>query len=450
VQLVEQEEAVGDLALHLAGHPDGVPRRELAAEGALERKVRKPGERGEASSFVHAASREGGGRAQERGLAHSRLAQERDRLPPLELVPQLGELPLSPDQHRADCLRAGGVAQLDDERGPASLLRSATCRGSRTRRRHGCEPGRRSVRDPGDPDSSECQVAYTPTAGAGAHTISGSYGGSADHDPSSGETALSAARRATQTTVVCGGPAEVGGSITCTAQVDDVDAAGTRSNPTGQVDLSTDGAGIFAGDSCLLAPVAGDPDSSTCSVTYRSSAVSVDEVAAQYLGSDVHAAGAGSTTSMAVFYDPSAGFVTGGGWIWSPACAYDGSLEGRASFGFVSKYKRGAKIPTGQTEFQFTAASLNFHSAAYEWLVVSGARAQYKGTGTLNGAAGYGFLLTAVDGQAPGGGGTDKFRIKIWDAAGTVVYDNRCGADESFSTADSQELGGGSIVIHSK
>jgi hypothetical protein len=32
----------------------------------------------------------------------------------------------------------------------------------------------------------------------------------------------------------------------------------------------------------------------------------------------------------------------------------------------------------------------------------------------VNGAAGFGFLLTAVDGQVTGGG-IDKFRIKIWD-----------------------------------
>jgi hypothetical protein len=47
--------------------------------------------------------------------------------------------------------------------------------------------------------------------------------------------------------------------------------------------------------------------------------------------------------------------------------------------------------------------------------VVSGAKAQYKGTGTVNGQPGYGFLLTATDGQLQGGGGVDKFRIKIWD-----------------------------------
>ncbi|MDH7488985.1 MAG: hypothetical protein QHH80_05705 [Anaerolineae bacterium] len=150
-----------------------------------------------------------------------------------------------------------------------------------------------------------------------------------------------------------------------------------------------------------------------------------------------------------VIYDPSAGFVTGGGWIWSPKGAYapDPNLEGKATFGFVAKYQKGAKVPTGQTEFQFKAGNLNFHSSSYEWLVVAGAKAQFKGVGTINGAGEYGFLLTAIDGQINGGGGVDKFRIKIWDkATSSVVYDNQMGKDEygDFAT----ELGGGSIVIH--
>ena len=144
--------------------------------------------------------------------------------------------------------------------------------------------------------------------------------------------------------------------------------------------------------------------------------------------------------------------MTGGGWINSPAGAYraDTSLSGRANFGFVSKYKKGATVPEGQTEFQFQTGNLNFHSETYQWLVVSGAKAQYKGTGTINGGSGYGFLLTATDGQINGGGGVDKFRIKIWRLSdGVVVYDNVGGSDD-IDNANPQAISGGSIVIHSK
>jgi hypothetical protein len=40
-----------------------------------------------------------------------------------------------------------------------------------------------------------------------------------------------------------------------------------------------------------------------------------------------------------VIYDPSAGFVTGGGWFISPEGAYsqNTTLTGKANFGFISK-----------------------------------------------------------------------------------------------------------------
>jgi PKD repeat protein len=150
-----------------------------------------------------------------------------------------------------------------------------------------------------------------------------------------------------------------------------------------------------------------------------------------------------------VVYDPNGGFVTGGGWINSPAGAYiaDPALVGKAHFGFVAKYQKGANIPTGNTEFQFKAGDLNFKSTAYDWLVVAGAKAQFKGVGTINGAGEYGFMLTAIDGQVNGGGGTDKFRIKIWDkTTDAIVYDNQMGATDDAQP--STVLGGGSIVIH--
>jgi hypothetical protein len=145
-----------------------------------------------------------------------------------------------------------------------------------------------------------------------------------------------------------------------------------------------------------------------------------------------------------VVYDPNAGFVTGGGWIMSPVGAYipDKTLTGKANFGFVSKYQKGKTIPDGNTEFQFHAAGMNFKSSVYEWLVVASMKAQFKGSGTLNGSGNYGFMLSAIDGNP------DKFRIKIWnkDAGDAVVYDNQMAAplDADPTTA----ISGGSIVVH--
>jgi len=153
--------------------------------------------------------------------------------------------------------------------------------------------------------------------------------------------------------------------------------------------------------------------------------------------------------TVAVVYDPTAGFVTGGGWFTSPAGAYvDGPLlTGKATFGFVSKYVKGKTLPTGNTQFQFKAGDLTFSSSSYEWLVVSGARAQFKGAGTINGSGDYRFMLTVIDGQVTGGGGIDKFRIRIWNNdGGALVYDNQPSAPDSATP--STTIDGGSIMIH--
>jgi hypothetical protein len=146
-----------------------------------------------------------------------------------------------------------------------------------------------------------------------------------------------------------------------------------------------------------------------------------------------------------VIYDPSGGFVTGGGWIMSPAGAYaaDETLTGKANFGFNSKYKKGATVPSGNTNFQFKAGDLHFKSTSYDWLVVPGQdKAKYKGSGTINGGGNYGFMLTAKD-SSP-----DTFRIKIWnkDDGDALVYDNKLGADDDGY--DGTALGGGNIKVH--
>ena len=121
-------------------------------------------------------------------------------------------------------------------------------------------------------------------------------------------------------------------------------------------------------------------------------------------------------------------------------------LTGKASLGFGPRYRKGASLPSGN-HIPVPRRELRLQHATYQWLVVAGAKAQFKGTGTVNGTGTYGFLLSAVDGQLNGGGGIDRFRIKIWDlATGGVVYDNQMGGADG-STA-STALGGGSIVIH--
>ena len=148
--------------------------------------------------------------------------------------------------------------------------------------------------------------------------------------------------------------------------------------------------------------------------------------------------------AFVVIYDPSGGFVTGGGWIYSSAGSLLDSLaEGKATFGFVAKYKQGATTPQGNTEFRFQAGDFRFKSSSYEWLVVAGSKAMFKGEGYIDSmGSGFKFMLTAVDNTE------DKFRIKIWDpVTDDVIYDNKRGESDE---AEPTTIGGGSIVIHKK
>lgn len=191
---------------------------------------------------------------------------------------------------------------------------------------------------------------------------------------------------------------------------------------------------------------AGTVGSGTCTGSHSYAAAGVYTITVTVTDDD---GGPGSDSVMIIVYDPSAGFVTGGGWIESPAGALtsDPTVTGRANFGFVSKYRKGATVPEGSTEFQFQAGDVNFHSDTYQWLVVNvgGCRAQFKGSGTINGSGTYGFMLWAYDGNCSAEPGPDKFRIKIWNSSdeSSVVYDNGFAA-----YSNGQPLAGGSIVIH--
>ncbi|MBT8376624.1 MAG: HYR domain-containing protein, partial [Bacteroidia bacterium] len=157
-----------------------------------------------------------------------------------------------------------------------------------------------------------------------------------------------------------------------------------------------------------------------------------------------------------VVYDSSGGFVTGGGYIESPPGALLGTtVGGKANFGLVAKYTTGNNNVTlnGNTNFKFKNGDFHFKSNLYEEmsLVISGERkATYRGSGSINGEEGYDFMVTVIDGDAPGAGpmDVDSFRIKIWTSGSPndVIYDNELGIPEN---ADSNTaLGGGSIVIH--
>ncbi len=144
---------------------------------------------------------------------------------------------------------------------------------------------------------------------------------------------------------------------------------------------------------------------------------------------------------------PADGFITGGGWINSPAGALVGTpAMGKASYSFDAKYDPATGVSSGSATFDFPAGALNFAGTRIDWLVVADAKAWVKGVGTVNGVSGYSFLLSAVDSELNGYRNTDTFRMQIWNGNGTLVYDNQPNVPRNAPAG--QMIAGGSIVVH--
>ncbi len=224
-------------------------------------------------------------------------------------------------------------------------------------------------------------------------------------------------------------PIGLGGSVYVTGKFTDVDFGDTPPDShSGTFDWGD-------GSTSAVTIASGSGTSRSFSGTHTYTATGVYVVVAHI--KDAGGLSADESYKYVVVTDANGGFVTGGGWITTP--------NGKAAFGLVSKYNKGHSTPDGNTEFQ--APGMNFKSTSCDWLVVAGPKAQYKGSGTINGSGNYGFMLTVIDGSMKSKGGADMFRIKIWDkSTGLAIYDNQPGAPDT--AAPTTATGGGSIRIH--
>jgi hypothetical protein len=142
----------------------------------------------------------------------------------------------------------------------------------------------------------------------------------------------------------------------------------------------------------------------------------------------------GDLEEIIVVYDPNGGYTYGGGWFNSPAGALksDPSITGKVSYGFAINYFKNATLPKGETQFEIKLGSFEFNAVNFEYLSISGAKAQFKGTGKINGGqSGINFIMTVIDGELDRNG-TDKIRMKIFNKnTGEIYYDNQSGASDA-------------------
>ncbi len=225
-------------------------------------------------------------------------------------------------------------------------------------------------------------------------------------------------------TVFAGDPVAVSAAVTVAALIDDTS---TGDSPIASAELRLDGGepiAMSASDGAFDQPV-----EAVSAAFVAPAEPGLYEVCAG--GTDSAGNAASPACTVLVVYDPSAGFATGAGRI--------AAGDGEAHFAFVSRYRKGASLPDGNTKFTFRAASLDFRNTAYDWLVVKGnGEAQFLGSGVIAGQPGeFRFMLWAADRDAG-----DTFRIRIWRAGDeeAVVFDNGV----------MQPLLGGNIVVHRK
>ena len=147
-----------------------------------------------------------------------------------------------------------------------------------------------------------------------------------------------------------------------------------------------------------------------------------------------------SASLLVPVYDAST-FATGGGYAvttatTTPAGAIALPAGKKANFGFNVKYKSGTAIPTGSLLFQLKEGSIDLKATGVDWLVISGGRAEFQGTATINGSGAYAFRIIATQGSATV---ADRFEIRIWSAGGSF---------DAPTYIVSNTVGGGSIRVH--
>lgn len=147
-----------------------------------------------------------------------------------------------------------------------------------------------------------------------------------------------------------------------------------------------------------------------------------------------------------VVVDPSGGRLQASGQYTAPkkAIFQTPAYSGRATFSLTAGYANSsAAAPQGAFTLTHAGNTLRFQSSSLDWLIVNGSSGVVRGTGALNGVAGYTFEVSFKDN---GSGTSDVLRVRIWHAATTTqVYDTQPG--KPVSAAPTLKLYSGNISI---
>jgi subtilisin-like proprotein convertase family protein len=120
----------------------------------------------------------------------------------------------------------------------------------------------------------------------------------------------------------------------------------------------------------------------------------------------------GSASAVLAIYDPSLGFITGGGTIFHNGV--------NATFGFNVKYKKSG-APQGELLYIECrpTGSLKLKSTSMQSLSIVGVTGVFIGKATLNGVGNHTFRATVVDNGEPGS--SDQFGLRVNAPGGAVI-----------------------------
>lgn len=221
-------------------------------------------------------------------------------------------------------------------------------------------------------------------------------------------------------------PVAVGGTGVLTATVDDSETGGS---PVVGASLTLDGQARGS-----MAAVDGSFDEAVEEVTGDFTAPDAPGLySACVAATDLPGNTGGPACLEVPVYDPSGGFVTGGGWVGLGA---EGSGD-RLVFSFVARYRKG-DVPEGRARLSAPTRGLELTSNRYEWLVLGepGDEVRLQGLGTMEGLE-----------------GEHRFEIRIGEADGgaTLRVVVRDGADPGgilFDSGPGGAVEAGSVMVH--
>lgn len=163
--------------------------------------------------------------------------------------------------------------------------------------------------------------------------------------------------------------------------------------------------------------------------------------------------GSDSAQVMVVVYDPDAGFVTGAGSAlpeMAPGTTAE-TASATARFTFNPKYlphDEGPPATGGKFVYQLTETGFELNADGFDWLVVTpDGKTAFRGTGTLDGASGYGFVAYATE-------DSEAFRVVVWDLDVSAhpdddpLYDSVRGEGYDVDVASPAPITRGAIRIH--